>query len=98
MEILKYPLSLMTFAITIEGAVFNSRNNICPKPLKQTLVPWVDQLYPNRQSLSPEGNIGRLYNYSFVLSPNLKVCVLYICAHIKQINNVSYKNYMIILV
>ena len=88
----------MTFAIAIGGAVANSRNNICPKPLKQTLVPWVDQLYPNRQSLSLGGNIIRLYNYSFVWSPNLKVCVLCICAYIKQINNASYKNYMITLV
>ena len=31
----------MTFAIAIEGAVANSPNNICPKPLKQTLVPWL---------------------------------------------------------
>ena len=77
MDQFKCLLRLITFAVAFDGAGTDSRNDICPKSLQQKFkVPWLDQLNPNIEFLFLRENIGRLRNYPFVRSSNLKVCVL----------------------
>ena len=66
----------MTSTMAVDGVVSDDQNDICPTPLQQNLmVPWIDELDPNRESLFLRGHIGCLHDFSFVQSPNLKVSI-----------------------
>ena len=72
----------MISTMTVDGAVSNNQNGICPTALHQNLqVPWIDDLDPNLETFYAREDIGRLHDFSFVRSPNLKVCVLQIKTH-----------------
>ena len=66
----------MTSTMAVDGAVSDDQNDIYPTPLQQNfMVLWIDESDPNRESLFLRGQIGRLHDFSFVQSPNLKVSI-----------------------
>ena len=67
--------------MVVNCAFSTDLGGVCPVQLQQNpAVPWIGHLDPNITMFAPTGdvNIGRLLNFSFVRSPNLEVCVLYI--------------------
>ena len=45
--------------MAVDGAVSDDQNDICLTPLQQNfMVPWIDELDPNRESLFLRGQIG----------------------------------------
>ena len=69
-------IMIATFCVHVVFSI----DDVCPQPLVQNpAVPWAAQLQSDKTKLVLHRvNTRRLLNCSFVKSPKLKVCVLYI--------------------
>ena len=83
----KYLMCFRIVAMAVNCTFSTDLGGICPVQLQQNpAVPWIGRLDPNVTMFAPTGGvaIGHLLNFSFVRSPNLEVCVLYIYVNMRQ--------------